>query len=92
MDDDEINNLYGVVFKPAPHRITIRDLIDLLDYDRTGIRSVRIVDEETKNTDTLQTDSHLLEYIEDTPVNTLDTFGGVLTMYVNYKGASNEDR
>lgn len=65
-------------------RITIKDLIDLLDYDRVGIRAVRIVDEN--KADLLHSDSHLLEYIEDTEVNCIDTVGGVLTMYVRYKG------
>lgn len=71
-------------------RITIRDILDLLDYYRTGLRTVRIVDEDTKQSDMLRTDSYLMQYIEDTPVNTLDTVGGVITLYVRYGGDSDE--
>lgn len=69
----------------SAHRITIRDIIDLLDYDRTGIRTVRVIDEDTKQMDTLQTSSYLLGLIENTPVNCIDTVGGCLTVYVDRK-------
>lgn len=74
----------------SPHRITIRDIVDLLDYDRTGIRTLRIVDDDTKQSDMLRTDSYLMQYIEGTAVNTLDTVNGVITLYVDYKGGETD--
>ncbi len=64
-------------------RITIRDLVDLLDYDRTGLRTVRVIDKDTELSDTLQTSSYLLELVEGTAVDSIDVVGGCLTMYIS---------
>ncbi len=72
-------------------RITIRDIVDLLDYDRTGTRSVWIKNLTADQVDILRTDSYLLQYIEDVPVNAIDVVDKTIRLYVEFEeGKQNE--
>ena len=65
-------------------RITVGDIIDLLDYNREGRRNIRIIDSESRGDGSLiQTDSGLLEFLAKLPVDCLDAKGNVIVMYLN---------
>ena len=65
-------------------RITVKDVIDLLDYNREGRRNIRIIDSESRGDGSLiQTDSVLLEFLAKLPVDCLDAKGNVIIMYLN---------
>ena len=65
-------------------RITVKDVIDLLDYNREGRRNIRIIDSESKgNGSLIQTDSVLLEFLAQLPVDCLDAKGNVIVIYLN---------
>ena len=62
-------------------RITVKDVIDLLDYNREGRRNIRIIDSESIGDGSLiQTDSVLLEFLAKLPVDCLDAKGNVRCM------------
>lgn len=66
------------------HRVTVKDIIDLLDYNREGRRNIRIIDSESGGDGNLiQTDSVLLEFLAKLPVDYLDAKGNVIVMYLN---------
>ena len=65
-------------------RITVKDIIDLLDYNREGRRNIRVIDSESRGDGSLiQTDSVLLEFLAKLPVDCLDAKGNVIIMYLN---------
>ena len=65
-------------------RITVGDVIDLLDYNREGYRNVRIIDSEGDGDGSLiQTDSVLLEFLAKLPVDSIDAKDNVIIMYFN---------
>jgi len=65
-------------------RVTVKDIIDLLDYNREGRRNIRIIDSESMGDGSLiQTDSVLLEFLAKLPVDCLDAKGNVIVMYLN---------
>lgn len=65
-------------------RITVGDIIDLIDYNREGNRNIRIIDSESRGDGSLiQTDSVLLEFLAKLPVDCLDAKGNVIVMYLN---------
>ena len=65
-------------------RIAVKDVIDLLDYNREGYRNIRIIDSESRGDGSLiQTDSVLLEFLAKLPVDCLDAKGNVIVMYLN---------
>lgn len=65
-------------------RITVKDVIDLLDYNREGRRNIRVIDSESRGDGSLiQTDSVLLEFLAKLPVDCLDAKGNVIVMYLN---------
>ena len=65
-------------------RITVKDVIDLLDYNREGHRNIRVIDSESSGDGSLiQTDSVLLEFLAKLPVDYLDANGNVIVMYLN---------
>ena len=66
------------------HRVTVKDIIDLLDYNREGYRNVRIIDSESDGDGSLiQTDSVLLEFLAKLPVDSIDAKDNVIVMYLN---------
>ena len=66
------------------HRVTVKDIIDLLDYNREGRRNIRIIDSESRGDGSLiQTDSVLLEFLAKLPVDCLDAKSNVIIMYLN---------
>lgn len=65
-------------------RVTVKDVIDLLDYNREGYRNVRIIDSESDGDGSLiQTDSVLLEFLAKLPVDSIDAKDNVIVMYLN---------
>ena len=65
-------------------RVTVKDIIDLLDYNREGRRNIRVIDSESRGDGSLiQTDSVLLEFLAKLPVDCLDTQCNVIVMYLN---------
>ena len=65
-------------------RITVKDVIDLFDYNREGYRNVRIIDSESDGDGSLiQTDSVLLEFLAKLPVDSIDAKDNVIVMYLN---------
>jgi len=65
-------------------RVTVKDIIDLLDYNRDGNRKIRIIDSDSRgNGSLIQTDSVLLEFLAQLPVDCLDAKGNVIVMYLN---------
>ena len=65
-------------------RITVGDIVDLIDYNREGNRNIRIIDSESRGDGSLiQTDSVLLEFMAKLPVDCLDAKGNVIIMYLN---------
>ena len=47
-------------------RVTVKDIIDLFDYNREGRRNIRIIDSESMGDGSLiQTDSVLLEFLDE---------------------------
>jgi hypothetical protein len=66
------------------HRVTVKDIIDLLDYNREGRCNIRVIDSESRGDGSLiQTDSVLLEFLAKLPVDCLDVKGNVIVMYLN---------
>ena len=66
------------------HRVTVKDVIDLFDYNREGYRNVRIIDSESDGDGSLiQTDSVLLEFLAKLPVDCIDAKDNVIVMYLN---------
>jgi hypothetical protein len=65
-------------------RVTVKDIIDLLDYNREGRRNIRIIDSENDGDGSLiQTDSILLEFLAKLPVDSIDAKDNVIVMYLN---------
>ena len=65
-------------------RVTVKDIIDLLDYNREGRRNIRIIDSESRGDGSLiQTDSVLLEFLAKLPVDSIDAKDNVIVMYLN---------
>ena len=65
-------------------RITVKDVIDLLDYNREGRRNIRVIDNESRGDGSLiQTDSVLLEFLAKLPVDSIDAKDNVIVMYLN---------
>ena len=65
-------------------RVTVKDIIDLLDYNREGRRNVRIIDSKSDGDGSLiQTDSVLLEFLAKLPVDSIDAKDNVIVMYLN---------
>ena len=66
------------------HRVTVKDIIDLLDYNREGRRNIRVIDSESRGDGSLiQTDSVLLEFLAKLPVDSIDANDNVIVMYLN---------
>ena len=65
-------------------RITVGDIIDLIDYNREGNRNIRVIDSESRGDGSLiQTDSVLLEFLAKLPVDCIDAKGNVIVMWLN---------
>lgn len=65
-------------------RITVGDIIDLIDYNREGNRNIRIIDSESRGDGSLiQSDSVLLEFLAKLPVDCIDAKGNVIVMWLN---------
>ena len=65
-------------------RVTVKDIIDLLDYNREGRRNIRVIDSESRGDGSLiQTDSVLLEFLAKLPVDCIDAKGNVVVIWLN---------
>ena len=79
-----INAKQEVTTMTDEHRVTVKDIIDLLDYNLEGRRNIRVIDSESRGDGSLiQTDSVLLEFLAKLPVDCIDAKGNVIVMYLN---------